>query len=128
MAKIARNAQFTARSRVCVARRAGLSLIPAPLATAPAVEGLAAERATGIGPGAAAKSTARMLCLILMQRAEYSWISSPNGPNDNVNQLMALARELLGTPKNLQLTDGDTDAISDGAVGPFREFFPVRAF
>jgi Metallo-beta-lactamase superfamily len=37
---------------------------------------------------------------ILMQRAEYSWINSPNGPNDNVNQLMALARELLGAPKN----------------------------
>jgi hypothetical protein len=55
MAKIARNAQFTARSRVCVARRAGLSLILAPLATAPAVEGLAGERATGIGPGAAAR-------------------------------------------------------------------------
>jgi hypothetical protein len=40
---------------VCVARRDGLSLILAPLATAPAVEGLAAERATGIGPGAAAR-------------------------------------------------------------------------
>jgi N-acyl homoserine lactone hydrolase len=53
---------------------------------------------------------------VLMQRAEYSWISSPNGPNDNVNQLMALARELLGTPKNLQLTDGDTDVFRDGSV------------
>ena len=53
---------------------------------------------------------------ILMQRAEYSWISSPNGPNDNVNQLMALARELLGTPKNLQLIDGDTDVFGDGGV------------
>jgi N-acyl homoserine lactone hydrolase len=38
------------------------------------------------------------------------------GPNDNVNQLMALARELLGTPKNLQLTDGDTDVFGDGSV------------
>jgi N-acyl homoserine lactone hydrolase len=53
---------------------------------------------------------------ILMQRAEYSWISSPDGPNDNVNQLMALARELLGTPKNLQLIDGDTDVFGDGSV------------
>lgn len=53
---------------------------------------------------------------ILIQRAEYSWISSPNGPNDNVNQLMALARELLGTPKNLQLLDGDTDVFGDGSV------------
>jgi N-acyl homoserine lactone hydrolase len=53
---------------------------------------------------------------VLMQRAEYSWIHSPNGPNDNVNQLMALARKLLGTPKNLQLIDGDTDVFGDGSV------------
>ena len=53
---------------------------------------------------------------IVMQRAEYSWIHSPNGPNDNVNQLMALARKLLGTPKNLQLVDGDTDVFGDGSV------------
>jgi N-acyl homoserine lactone hydrolase len=53
---------------------------------------------------------------VLMQRAEYSWIHSPNGPNDNVNQLMALARKLLGTPKNLQLVDGDTDVFGDGSV------------
>jgi len=53
---------------------------------------------------------------ILMQQAEYSWIHSPNGPNDNVNQLMALARKLLGTPKNLQLIDGDTDVYGDGSV------------
>ena len=53
---------------------------------------------------------------IMVQRAEYSWINSPNGPNDNVNQLMALARELLGTPKKLQLIDGDTDVYGDGSV------------
>jgi N-acyl homoserine lactone hydrolase len=53
---------------------------------------------------------------ILMQRAEYTWISSPDGPNDNVNQLKALARELLGTPKHLQLLDGDTDIFGDGSV------------
>jgi len=53
---------------------------------------------------------------ILMQQAEYSWIHSPNGPNDNVNQLMALARKLLGKPKNLQLIDGDTDVFGDGSV------------
>lgn len=51
-----------------------------------------------------------------MQRAEYRWIHSPNGPNDNVNQLMALARKLLGTPKKLQLIDGDTDVFGDGSV------------
>ena len=53
---------------------------------------------------------------VLMQRAEYSWIHSPNGANDNVNQLMALARKLLGTPKKLQLIDGDTDVFGDGSV------------
>jgi N-acyl homoserine lactone hydrolase len=53
---------------------------------------------------------------ILMQQAEYSWINSRNGPNDNVSQLMALARKLLGTPKNLQLIDGDTDVFGDGSV------------
>jgi glyoxylase-like metal-dependent hydrolase (beta-lactamase superfamily II) len=54
--------------------------------------------------------------IILMQRAEYTWIHSPNGPNENVNQLMALARKLLGEPKNLQLIDGDTDVFADGSV------------
>jgi N-acyl homoserine lactone hydrolase len=38
---------------------------------------------------------------VLIQRAEYAWISSPDGPNDNVNQLKALARKLLGTPNIL---------------------------
>jgi N-acyl homoserine lactone hydrolase len=53
---------------------------------------------------------------ILMQRAEYSWIHSPDGTNDNVNQLKALARELLGTPKRLELLDGDRDLFADGSV------------
>ena len=53
---------------------------------------------------------------ILMQQAEYSWINSPNGPNGNVNQLMALARQLLGTPKNLQLINGIADVFGDGSV------------
>jgi glyoxylase-like metal-dependent hydrolase (beta-lactamase superfamily II) len=53
---------------------------------------------------------------ILMQRAEYSWIHSADGPNDNVNQLMALARKLMGTPKKLQLLDGDADVFGDGSV------------
>jgi N-acyl homoserine lactone hydrolase len=42
---------------------------------------------------------------VLMQRAEYAWISSPDGPNDNVNQLKALARKLLDTPKHLKLLE-----------------------
>ena len=53
---------------------------------------------------------------VLMQRAEYTWISSPDGPNDNVNQLKALARKLLGTPKHLRLLDDDTDVFGDGSV------------
>jgi N-acyl homoserine lactone hydrolase len=53
---------------------------------------------------------------VLMQRAEYEWIHSANGSNDNINQLMALARQLLGTPKKLQLLDGDTDVFGDGSV------------
>jgi N-acyl homoserine lactone hydrolase len=53
---------------------------------------------------------------ILMQRVEYSWISSPDGPNDNVNQLKALARKLMGTPKQLRLLDGDTDVFGDGSI------------
>ena len=53
---------------------------------------------------------------VLMQRAEYNWIHSPDGTNDNVNQLMALARKLLGEPKHLELLDGDTDVFGDGSV------------
>jgi N-acyl homoserine lactone hydrolase len=53
---------------------------------------------------------------IVMQRAEYNWIYSAEGPNDDVNQLMALARNLLGKPKHLQLIDGDTDVFGDGSV------------
>jgi len=53
---------------------------------------------------------------VLMQRAEYAWISSPDGDNDNVNQLKALARKLLGTPEHLKLLEGDTDVFGDGSV------------
>ncbi len=53
---------------------------------------------------------------VLMQRAEYAWIGSPDGQNDNVNQLKALARKLLGTPKHLKLLEGDTDVFGDGSV------------
>jgi N-acyl homoserine lactone hydrolase len=53
---------------------------------------------------------------VLMQRAEYEWISSPDGTNDNVNQLKVLARKLLGTPKHLRLLNGDTDVFGDGSV------------
>ena len=53
---------------------------------------------------------------IVMQRAEYDWIYSPDGTNDNVNQLKALARKLMGKPQHLQLLDGDTDLLSDGSV------------
>jgi N-acyl homoserine lactone hydrolase len=53
---------------------------------------------------------------VVMQKTEYKWIHSADGPNDNVNQLMALARKLLGTPNKLQLIDGDTDVFGDGSV------------
>src|SRR6201996_1556692 len=53
---------------------------------------------------------------VILQRSEYNWIHSPDGTNDNVNQLMALARTLLGTPKQLRLVDGDTDIFGDGSV------------
>jgi N-acyl homoserine lactone hydrolase len=53
---------------------------------------------------------------ILMQRVEYAWISSPDGTNDNVNQLKALARKLLGAPKQIKLLDGDTDVFGDGSI------------
>ena len=53
---------------------------------------------------------------VMIQRAEYEWISSPDGPNNNVNQLKALARKLLGAPKLLRLLDGDTDVFGDGSV------------
>ena len=33
-----------------------------------------------------------------------------------MNQLKALARKLLGTPKHLELLDGDTDVFGDGSV------------
>ena len=53
---------------------------------------------------------------VLMQRVEYGWISSPDGPNNNVNQLKALARKLLGAPKHLKLLEGNTDVFGDGSV------------
>ena len=53
---------------------------------------------------------------VLMQRAEYEWIGTPDGPNANVNELKALARTLLGTPEHLTLLDGDTDVFGDGSV------------
>jgi N-acyl homoserine lactone hydrolase len=53
---------------------------------------------------------------VLMQRAEYGWIHSADGASDNVNQLKALARELLGAPQHLQLIDGDRDLFGDGSV------------
>ncbi|MEH2567184.1 N-acyl homoserine lactonase family protein [Bradyrhizobium sp. AZCC 2289] len=53
---------------------------------------------------------------ILIQRTEYEWIHGGNGPNENVNQLMALARRLMGNPRNLRLIDGDLDVFGDGSI------------
>ena len=69
-----------------------------------------------IGPSHIWRRQYRFETTIVMQRAEYRWIHSANGPNDNVNKLMALARKLFGTPKNLQLIDGDSDVFGDGSV------------
>lgn len=56
---------------------------------------------------------------VLIQRVEYAWIRSPDGPNANVNQLKALARKLMGSPKHLQLLDGITAVFGDGSVTLF---------
>lgn len=56
---------------------------------------------------------------VLIQRVEYAWIRSPDGPNTNVNQLKALARKLMGSPEHLQLLDGNTDVFGDGSVTLF---------
>src|SRR3954467_4911954 len=53
---------------------------------------------------------------IVMQRAEHKWIYSPDGANNNVNQLKALARKLMGKPKDLRLVDGDIDLLGDGSI------------
>ena len=53
---------------------------------------------------------------ILLQRTEYEWIHGGNGPNENVNQLMALARRLMGNPGHLRLIHGDLDVFGDGSV------------
>jgi glyoxylase-like metal-dependent hydrolase (beta-lactamase superfamily II) len=53
---------------------------------------------------------------VVMQRTEYNWIYSPDGENDNVNQLKALARKLLGKPAHLDLIEGDKDLFGDGSV------------
>jgi N-acyl homoserine lactone hydrolase len=53
---------------------------------------------------------------ILIQRVEFDWISSPDGSNSNVNELKALARKLMGSPKHLRLLDGNTDVFGDGSV------------
>jgi len=54
--------------------------------------------------------------IILMQRAEYGWMHSAEGTDENLNQLKAFARQSLGTPKHLELIDGDTDLFRDGSV------------
>ncbi|WP_375786979.1 N-acyl homoserine lactonase family protein [Bradyrhizobium sp. Pha-3] len=53
---------------------------------------------------------------VLIQQAEYGWINAGKGQSDDVNQLISLARKLLGTPKNLELIDGDSDVFGDGSV------------
>jgi glyoxylase-like metal-dependent hydrolase (beta-lactamase superfamily II) len=53
---------------------------------------------------------------VLLQRAEYNWINSGPLADPNLNQLVILARQLMGHPKNLKLIDGDLDVFGDGSV------------
>ena len=53
---------------------------------------------------------------VLLQRAEYDWINSGPLTDPNLNQLVILARQLMGQPKNLKLIDGDLDVFGDGSV------------
>ncbi|WP_085715244.1 N-acyl homoserine lactonase family protein [Pseudomonas sp. B28(2017)] len=53
---------------------------------------------------------------VLMQRAEYEWMNSGDGANTDTDQMKALARELIGTPKHLMLVEGDMDIFGDGSV------------
>ena len=54
--------------------------------------------------------------IVLLQRAEYDWINSGPLTDPNLNQLVILARQLMGNPKNLKLIDGDLDVFGDGSV------------
>jgi N-acyl homoserine lactone hydrolase len=53
---------------------------------------------------------------VLMQRAEYNWINSGPLKDPNLNQLVSLARQLMGHPSKLKLIDGDLDVFGDGSV------------
>jgi N-acyl homoserine lactone hydrolase len=53
---------------------------------------------------------------VLLQRAEYDWINSGPPTDPNLNQLVTLARQLMGQPKNLKLIEGDFDVFGDGSV------------
>jgi N-acyl homoserine lactone hydrolase len=53
---------------------------------------------------------------VLLQRAEYDWINSAPPSDPNLNQLVILARQLMGQPKNLKLIEGDFDVFGDGSV------------
>jgi N-acyl homoserine lactone hydrolase len=53
---------------------------------------------------------------VLLQRAEYDWINSGPPTDPNLNQLVTLAGQLTGHPRNLKLIDGDLDVFGDGSV------------
>jgi N-acyl homoserine lactone hydrolase len=53
---------------------------------------------------------------IVMQRAEYDWIHSEKAESENVKTLKALALELIGHPKDIELLDGYRDVFKDGSV------------
>jgi len=53
---------------------------------------------------------------VVMQKAEYEWITSPLPSNPNLSTLVKLARTLLGQPKRLELISGDVDLFRDGSI------------
>jgi N-acyl homoserine lactone hydrolase len=53
---------------------------------------------------------------VVMQKAEYEWITSTLPSNPNLIVLVTLARKLLGQPKRLELISGDVDLFRDGSV------------
>jgi glyoxylase-like metal-dependent hydrolase (beta-lactamase superfamily II) len=53
---------------------------------------------------------------VVMQQAEYEWISSSLPSDPSLNTLVQLARKLLGHPRRLELVTGDVDLFRDGSV------------
>lgn len=53
---------------------------------------------------------------VVLQQAEYEWMTSTPPKDPNLNALVTLARQLLGHPTRLELITGDVDLFRDGSV------------